>query len=347
MKRKFFSKTKIWTAVSLVAIIFIAAVVSVVHVFAANRQSVSSDLKIGYNAVGVATKTKAKYSLIPQSSSSSVVTTTLTTSGGEEELIFNLSDDQTTEYLSPSEDITLDEDYQTAVFEYYFENLSDNAFSLELSSSPTMTNMTAKYYVSLSQLSSENYVSKITNTTLSPQAVTTFGSNLYVYILISVDDEDQDATCSGGFEWVMTARDTINVTLNDGSTTSTLKIIPASEVLNIAMPLVTPPASYDNFGGYFTAQNGGGTKYINSDGTSAHAADLSANTVLYAGQESTVVLSGTVVTGLSDYGRSSGTAIIPEDATEIQAEAFKDETSLTSVEFSSRGGCKLIAAQET
>lgn len=346
MKRKALNRNKIWIAILLVAIVFIAAIVSIVLVFAANMQSVSSDINISYNAVGVAVKTKAKYYLMPVSSSNSVVTTTLKTSSGSEEVSFNLSDDQTTAYLSPSGDISLDEDYQTIVFEYYFENLSENAFSLELSGSPTLTNITAKYYVSLNPLSSGNFSSSITSTTLSPQAVTSLGQKIYVYIMLSVTDDGSDASSSGGFEWTMTARETINVTLNNNGTTSTLKVIPTSQVSGIAMPLVTPPTSYSNFGGYFTATNGGGTKYINADGTSAHIADLSNNTVLYAGAASTVSMSGTVVTGLSDFGRSAGLAIIPETATEIQAEAFKNETSLTSVSFAGGGGCSNIAAQE-
>ncbi len=50
-----------------------------------------------------------------------------------------------------------------------------------------------------------------------------------------------------------------------------------------AMPTATKPTRTGySFGGYFTAQNGGGTKYYNADMTSAKLWDIEADTTLYA-----------------------------------------------------------------
>ena len=69
------------------------------------------------------------------------------------------------------------------------------------------------------------------------------------------------------------------------------------------MPSVTPPAQAGyTFGGYYTAQNGGGVKYYNADGTSARAFDLVANTTLYQKWSQYVPL--TVGTACVDSGFS-------------------------------------------
>lgn len=50
-----------------------------------------------------------------------------------------------------------------------------------------------------------------------------------------------------------------------------------------AMPTVAVPVKLGcTFGGYYTAANGGGTKYYNADGTGARSWDLAADTTLYA-----------------------------------------------------------------
>ena len=54
-------------------------------------------------------------------------------------------------------------------------------------------------------------------------------------------------------------------------------------VCDAAMPAITPPVREGyTFGGYWMAENGVGTKYYNSDGTSAANCDLTSDTTLYA-----------------------------------------------------------------
>lgn len=68
------------------------------------------------------------------------------------------------------------------------------------------------------------------------------------------------------------------VTLNNGSGTTSV-----TATYGAAMQQITAPTKEGSvFVGYFTEQYGGGTKYYNADGTSAHVWDIAANTTLYA-----------------------------------------------------------------
>ena len=73
------------------------------------------------------------------------------------------------------------------------------------------------------------------------------------------------------------------VTLNNQSAT-TPGTASVTVNYNDAMPSITVPTkSYNDFGGYFSEVNGGGTKYYNADGSSAHVWDRAENNpVLYA-----------------------------------------------------------------
>ena len=75
---------------------------------------------------------------------------------------------------------------------------------------------------------------------------------------------------------------TYTVTLdNQGATTAGSESVTAT--YNAVMPTITVPTRTGyTFGGYYTAANGGGTKYYNADGTSAHIWDITSATTLYA-----------------------------------------------------------------
>ena len=72
------------------------------------------------------------------------------------------------------------------------------------------------------------------------------------------------------------------ITLNNqGATTAGTTSVTAT--YNAAMPSITKPTKTGyTFGGYYTATNGGGTKYYNADGTSAKNWDKTSETTLYA-----------------------------------------------------------------
>lgn len=83
------------------------------------------------------------------------------------------------------------------------------------------------------------------------------------------------------FVTTLYAKWTVNqytVTLNNGSGTTSV-----TATYGAAMQQITAPTKKGSvFVGYFTEQYGGGTKYYNADGTSAHVWDIAANTTLYA-----------------------------------------------------------------
>ena len=345
MKQKVSSKKKILIAASLLGIFLVGAIVSIVLVLAANTQNVASNITVSYNTEGVAAKVSANYAVVPLDTSATVTKTAMTTSGGGQEIVFNLSTNESTESISPTGDIILDPQNQKVVFEYVFESLADTSFSLELSQRPTGINMTETYYVSGRQLSAGEYRTRISKTTLAPQAITSLGQKVYVYIMASVTNENLTASYNGGFVWNMVAREAIDVTLNTDGATSTLKVIPntITGLSNIAMPVLnTIPTKADyNFDGYYTEANRGGTQYINKYGASSHAADLAANTVLYAGWNQEVLdIEENVLYGLTNVGETSTTVEIPSNVTAIGDNAFANNTSIEVVAYE---GAKIAA----
>ena len=87
------------------------------------------------------------------------------------------------------------------------------------------------------------------------------------------------------------------------------------------MPNIEPPSLTGyTFGGYYTESNGGGTKYYNADGTSAHNWDKTASTTLFAKwtvKSYTVTLEPSPGTGgtpsvTATYGAAMPTAEMPE-----------------------------------
>ena len=152
-------RTKILISAILLGVFLIGAVVSIVLVLAASTQNVASNITVSYNAEGVAAKVSANYAVVPNSGAATK--TAMTTSGGGQEIVFNLSTSESTETIAPSENIVLNPQNQTVVFEYVFENLADTAFSLSLSQRPTGTNMTEKFLVTGVALDPSDYASAI------------------------------------------------------------------------------------------------------------------------------------------------------------------------------------------
>ena len=75
---------------------------------------------------------------------------------------------------------------------------------------------------------------------------------------------------------------TYTVTLNNQNAT-TAGTASVTATYDAAMPVITVPTKTGyTFGGYYTAANGGGTKYYNADGTSAHNWNIAEATTLYA-----------------------------------------------------------------
>ena len=101
-----------------------------------------------------------------------------------------------------------------------------------------------------------------------------------------------------------------------------------------SLPSVTVPVKTGyTFGGYYSAKNGGGTKYINADGTSAHAADFETGE-LYAkwtANTYTVAYNGN---GSTDGSTASSTHTYDE-AKNLTANGFEREYTVT---YNANGG---------
>jgi len=334
MKQKISSRNKILIAAILLGIFLVGAIVSIVLVLAASTQNVSSNIRIAYIADGVGAKIKANYAIVPQDITLDVSKTSMKTTAGSEEIVFNISNNQKIEEIAPEGDIVLNPQNQTIVFEYVFENIAESAFSLELTAEPTAVNMTETYYVSNAPLDENAYQTRITKTSLEPQSMTYYGQKLYVYIMAKVTNENLTASYDGGFVWNMQSQDTININLNNGGSVSTLRVIPntITGLEDIAMPCIEVENASDTsaFIGYYTQENGGGTKYINQFGTSVHTADLAEGTTLYAYTDTVMTITDGTMT-LTEAGKKLTEVVVPDSVTEIGENTFKDNTTVESV----------------
>ena len=102
------------------------------------------------------------------------------------------------------------------------------------------------------------------------------GRFFITYFLNLTPTQDKDITLIANW----TAR-TYTVTLDRQGTTNGSSSVTAT--YGSAMPSITPPTKTGyTFQGYYTGANGGGTKYYNSNGTSARNYDIAKSTTLYA-----------------------------------------------------------------
>ena len=342
-------RTKILISAILLGVFLIGAIVSIVLVLAASTQNVASNITVSYNAEGVAAKVSANYAVVPNSGAATK--TAMTTSGGGQEIVFNLSTSESTETIAPSENIVLNPQNQTVVFEYVFENLADTAFSLSLSQRPTGTNMTEKFLVTGVALDPSDYASAITGTSLATQAVTYLGQKVYVYIMASVANENLTASYNGGFEWDLVSQDkaSYNITLNNGTGTggmTTLPVISTTTVSSIMMPSIStlPTISHYKLVGYFSAADGTGTQYYDGNGTPLLTAVTSAMTLYAHYVQSEEIASPTsyfeydesdetIITGVSTEGASATKLIIPSTTTSIAENAFANNTTVEEITY--------------
>ena len=148
--------------------------------------------------------------------------------------------------MSPAETINLSSSATKVVFEYMFENIAESAFSIQLLiDATTRVNMQERYLVSATRLNVEDYRDSITETELAPQQLTEKNARVYIYVMAEIENVNKNASYEAEFTWVLLNQNTVEVTLNDGASTRTLKVIPTTVVENIAMPVVTSPTVSD------------------------------------------------------------------------------------------------------
>ena len=109
-------RKKFIIAISSFAFICVAVLVSVVAIFAAQRQNVSTNFRVRFTATNVAARVSANVI-------SGDVVTPMTTAGGATSIEFLPQQTTSQPTLSPSGEIEIDEQTGTVFFEYIFENV--------------------------------------------------------------------------------------------------------------------------------------------------------------------------------------------------------------------------------
>lgn len=337
MKFKKTTRKRILISSLLVGILLLGAIISIVAVLAANLQNVASNIKISYLVDGVAAKVSATYATVPNEGA--IVKTLMSgTTSGEEEIEFGVADSEKIEQMNPVE-ITLTTSERKIVYEYKFTNLASSPFTITLVEAPTVQNMNLRYFVSSTELDSEAYRNDFDLNKLEVQQMVEKNRTLYIYVSVEIEDAFESATYEGDMKWALIKADSdtvrsITLDNQNGTDSKQMNIIVTS--LGIPMPMIYDLPTKENclFEGYFTAPNGEGVKYINSDGSSARVADLADGDVLYASfSELPYVLSadGTTITGMTTTGQTATSIIIPDTVTTIANDAFSGSEYLESV----------------
>ncbi len=197
------ARKKLVLSITLMCVVTILAITGLIAVFASANQSLTSTVSVTYVAQDVSAKVKANY----------IIGNTSTAMLGEnekgeiiDELVFTPSSEEGGS-LAPEGDILL-EGYTKVVFEYIFTNTSTTFnISLNLFSVPTDTNMDVTYMYSDTQIT--NYSTFVGNDKHEPfveqriNANATANATKYVYIIVGVHADSDDAFFEGEFIWAM------------------------------------------------------------------------------------------------------------------------------------------------
>ena len=264
MAKTISKRAKIIIATTLTAIMLIGAIVSIVFVLAATQQNISSNISVSYVVDGVGAKVSAKYGKIPDETAATL--TQMTTSDGKStELIFNVSDSQSQNSLTPNGNITLTQETGTSViFEYRFENIAEMPFviGLDIQETGTTKNITESFYFSKTALPTTEY-SRVEYSDFAIQSLE-YQDVLYIYIKVSVANLNLNAFYNKAYNWEINeaATEKVEVTLINNAAEQ----ITTNAYIGAAVPVLdSVPTSQDGevFLGYFDTQ---GTQYISNTG---------------------------------------------------------------------------------
>ena len=339
MSQKANSRKKILIAAVLAGVLIIGAIVSIVLVLAASTQNITSNITISYNVEGVGARVSARYGTVPKSGDVAMASMT-TTDGTTSELVFNVSDTKGTQTLTPNGNIALSQTTGLeVVFEYRFQNIAESGFTVGLTitgEEENNYNINETFYVSGSQLETSEY-GRITESSLAKQAMLNYDDILYIYVKVSVANENLSAAYNKAYNWELkqiTSEEVI-VTLNDNGGTNGLTSVNA--VTGAATPILeTLPTAPEGQGfiGYYDATSGG-TQYISKSGVGLK--EITGAITLYAqySEEAVLDITGNVLYGINPTSTTTTMTElnVPTSVTEIGDSAFENNTSITSVTF--------------
>lgn len=205
---------KLVIAITSFAFVFVAVIVSIVAIFAAQRQSVTTNFRVRFTATNVAATVSANVI-------SGDIVTPMTTSNGDTEIEFLPQQTTSEPSLSPNGEIIIDDQTGVVFFEYIFENNSSTvAFSVDFwmdyEYSSFGTNLDVTYYYSYTpvldfdNLKTTNCFEPLMCLGRESEIDKVYGdywSVLYVYLKMSVRDMGSDAYLNGDMNWDLQSSD--------------------------------------------------------------------------------------------------------------------------------------------
>lgn len=177
---------------SVVSAVILIALVTVVAVWAATSQTVTSQLTVRYSATNVTADVKAEYKLAGA--------TTYTTIGSTS----FAATDATTSKAVNADEIALDDTKTSVLFRYTFMNYGGNTITVSLGDTlPTATNMIVTYAKSNAEADPETSAltgNKVAAFDLGPSDGTD-PTTAYVFIKVAISDQSRDANYAGTLTW--------------------------------------------------------------------------------------------------------------------------------------------------
>ena len=205
------TKKKIWFSVGALCLVAVVAVVAIVAVYAATNQTVNSSINVTYRATNVVGTASAN---VIQYSESAFVKTAMEDGQSGTTLNFSRNDEGTAKTLSPKDDIVLEDatNKDFVVFEYKFTNSSesvkitaglsyrdgssdDNNYKVFVHPSATELGVETNWTETIN----EDKTSSLTN--LAENITVPVSGEYYVYVLVKIDNPDNDCVFTGSFAW--------------------------------------------------------------------------------------------------------------------------------------------------
>lgn len=290
-------KTKLIFSLIVMMFVLLSAVVIVAVAFAAQQQSISTDLTISYLAQDLDGSVSATYQIGETGTPQNLIPTSTNTSNvNGNKLVFNAKDTASAGSLEFPNDIELTSQNSCLILKYTFENTGSKHYiaTMSFDSELIFTNMNVEYSIDSGNTYSSNRYGVVVKGTDTDVATT----NSY-WIKISITEKQKNASFSGKFNWVLKGCDNSETNLSYKS-----------------IDLLEFSGSNGSYSASVTSAGG-------TDGTIVFPSQINGDTV------TTIVASS-----LSDDDKNKiKNVYIPDSVTEIGAKAFTGFKQLKTVTF--------------
>ena len=203
---KMSSKKKMAIAISAVCVIVIAAIVAVVAVWAARNANAGSEFSGSYTANHVDATITGQYK-IGATVADQEGWTDLTTGDSQTTITFvsSTATGEATQSFNAVSNIVLNSTQNNVIFKYTITNTSSSNvdFNVVGEQTGTFTNLTVEYKQQADDAGEATDLTASGNTT-NPVRVNA-GESVTIYVVISIDDLDQNASLDGSVNWTLTA----------------------------------------------------------------------------------------------------------------------------------------------